>query len=289
MWWLSGITRDVFLTLRPRTHIRDYSVRTRVTPVSLNARPAHVVGMGASVAEDPIEAEVDIDVELQQLAHTASKLPDADDELLKPTCAMDDVPTWKSDGQPLLVEAELLDGATVVCRSTLVVEMRRVNKRTAGYVRGTMRVPPGSARRWSAETPALYTLVLTLRHGVDVIEVLSSRVGLRTVEVRGGRLLVNGVPITLAGVNRHEHDPMNGHVLSREGMAHDLRLMKDLNFNCVRTSHYPCDEAWCALWRGGGRWQSARHERHRRDAVHTHNIRACTLAGMRYATSWACM
>ena len=67
--------------------------------------------------------------------------------------------------------------------------------------------------------------------------------GLRTVEVRNGRLLVNGVAVTIAGVNRHEHDPVNGHVVGVEGMRHDVRLMKELNFNTVRCcSHYPCDE-----------------------------------------------
>ena len=63
--------------------------------------------------------------------------------------------------------------------------------------------------------------------------------GLRTVEVRNGRLLVNGVAVTIAGVNRHEHDPVNGHVVGVEGMRHDVRLMKELNFNTVRCSHYP--------------------------------------------------
>ena len=71
--------------------------------------------------------------------------------------------------------------------------------------------------------------------------------GLRTVQVRNGRLLVNGVAVTIAGVNRHEHDPVNGHVVGVEGMRHDVRLMKELNFNTVRCSHYPCDERWYAL------------------------------------------
>ena len=72
--------------------------------------------------------------------------------------------------------------------------------------------------------------------------------GLRTVEVRNGRLLVNGVAVTIAGVNRHEHDPVNGHVVGVEGMRHDVRLMKELNFNTVRCSHYPVMSAWYALF-----------------------------------------
>ena len=75
--------------------------------------------------------------------------------------------------------------------------------------------PPGVARPWSAETPTLYTLLLTLRDGSGrVLEVLAQRVGLRTVEVRAGRLLVNGVAVKLKGVNRHEHDPVRAPLLS---------------------------------------------------------------------------
>jgi beta-galactosidase len=101
---------------------------------------------------------------------------------------------------------------------------------------------------WTAETPNLYTLVITLadtRH--HPVEVLSSRVGFRTVEIRGGRLLVNGVPILIKGVDRHEHDPVTGHVVSRELMRRDIQLMKEFNINAVRTSHYPNDPYWYDL------------------------------------------
>ena len=73
------------------------------------------------------------------------------------------------------------------------------------------------------------------------------RVGYRTVEVRQGRLLVNGQAVTLRGVKRHEHDSKNDHVIGRDTMLEDIRLMKTHNFNAVRCSHYPNDELWYDL------------------------------------------
>jgi len=102
--------------------------------------------------------------------------------------------------------------------------------------------------KWSAECPHLYTLLLTLRDaGGNAIEVIPCRVGFRRVEIKGGQLLVNGVPILIRGVNRHEHDPDTGHVVSHESMVRDLRLMKQHNINAVRTSHYPNVPEWYDL------------------------------------------
>jgi beta-galactosidase len=103
-------------------------------------------------------------------------------------------------------------------------------------------------KKWSAETPSLYTLVVELlgRDG-QCREALSRRVGFRTSEVRGGRFLVNGVPVRLKGVNRHEHDPITGHVISEESMRKDIELMKQSNINAVRTCHYPNDPRWYEL------------------------------------------
>jgi beta-galactosidase len=101
---------------------------------------------------------------------------------------------------------------------------------------------------WTAETPNLYTLLITLVDaGGATVEVLTARVGFRTVEIRDGQLLVNGVPILIKGVNRHEHDPVTGHVVSVESMRRDIELMKRFNLNAVRTSHYPNDPRWYDL------------------------------------------
>lgn len=103
-------------------------------------------------------------------------------------------------------------------------------------------------RRWSAEDPYLYDLVINLKDDRGVTaESISSRVGFRTSEVRDGQFLLNGKPILLKGVNRHEHHPETGHVISEDSMLEDIRLMKENNINAVRTSHYPNDPGWYQL------------------------------------------
>lgn len=101
---------------------------------------------------------------------------------------------------------------------------------------------------WSAEEPNLYTLSIEVVDRRDrTSETAETAVGFRTVEIRGGRLLVNGAPVLIKGVNRHEMDPLGGYVLSRERMMEDIRIMKELNINAVRTCHYPDDPFWYDL------------------------------------------
>jgi beta-galactosidase len=112
----------------------------------------------------------------------------------------------------------------------------------------TVTMPVRSPRRWSAETPYLYTAVLALNDDRGrPIEATSSRVGFRSVEIRDGRLLVNGQAILVKGVNRHEHSPDSGHVVERSWMVRDIELMKQHNINAVRTAHYPNDPEWYEL------------------------------------------
>lgn len=102
--------------------------------------------------------------------------------------------------------------------------------------------------KWSAEHPYLYTLLLTLRDADGhVLEVERSSVGFRKVEIEGGKILINGVPVTFRGVNRHEHDPDTGHAVSVASMIQDILLMKRFNINAVRTCHYPDDPRWYDL------------------------------------------
>ncbi|MCX2718028.1 glycoside hydrolase family 2 TIM barrel-domain containing protein [Lentiprolixibacter aurantiacus] len=102
-------------------------------------------------------------------------------------------------------------------------------------------------KKWTAETPNLYTLLLVLAEDNEVIEATTVKVGFRTSEIKGGQLLVNGKPILIKGVNRHEHNPHTGHVVNRETMIKDIETMKRLNINAVRTSHYPNDPLWYSL------------------------------------------
>ena len=102
--------------------------------------------------------------------------------------------------------------------------------------------------KWTAETPALYRLVLTLNNAQgQVVEAVPCHVGFREVQVKDGRLLVNGQPIRLYGVNRHEHDPDHGRAVPLSRMIQDIRLMKQFNINAVRCAHYPSDPRWVAL------------------------------------------
>ena len=101
---------------------------------------------------------------------------------------------------------------------------------------GTVR----NVRKWSAEHPSLYDCILTLRANDDKQQtVVAHKVGFRRIEIKNTRLLVNGVPTYIKGVNRHEHNDSLGHTQTREIIMNDLRLIKQLNMNAVRTSHYP--------------------------------------------------
>jgi beta-galactosidase len=126
------------------------------------------------------------------------------------------------------VEARLLDP-----RGKLVLT-RPVSRRLDARVR--------SPRLWSAEDPALYTLILD-----DGTDAVSCRLGFRTIEVHDGQLLVNGKAPLIRGVNRHDHDDRRGAAVTREMMELDARLMKQSNVNAVRCSHYPNDPYWLDL------------------------------------------
>lgn len=105
-----------------------------------------------------------------------------------------------------------------------------------------------SPEKWTAETPNLYKLLLTLKNSEDkVLEVIPVNVGFRQVEIKNGDLLVNGQRILIKGVDRHEHDPDRGQAVMVERMIQDIRVMKEHNINAVRCSHYPNQPAWYDL------------------------------------------
>ena len=111
-----------------------------------------------------------------------------------------------------------------------------------------LRAGVPSPLKWSAEEPNLYTLLLTLLGAAgEVLEVHRLRVGFRRVEICKGLFTVNGVPVKLQGVNRHDSDPDTGHFVTREAMVRDILAMKRHNVDTVRTSHYPNDPYWLEL------------------------------------------
>ena len=104
-----------------------------------------------------------------------------------------------------------------------------------------------NAKPWTAETPYLYTLEIAVKKGAETTEVIKQRVGFRHIEIKGGQLLVNGQPILIKGADRHELDPDGGYIVSVERMIQDIKIMKQLNINAVRTCHYPDDPRWYDL------------------------------------------
>jgi beta-galactosidase len=109
---------------------------------------------------------------------------------------------------------------------------------------GTVKDP----LKWSAEAPDLYDCIIRLKDGQgNTLAVTSAKIGFRKVEIKNAQLMINGVPTYVHGVNRHEHDEVEGHVISRASMIKDLQLMKQYNINAVRTSHYPNDPLWLKL------------------------------------------
>lgn len=105
-----------------------------------------------------------------------------------------------------------------------------------------------NVNKWSSETPYLYTLVLTLTgNDGNVIESTSARIGFRKVEIADSRLLINGKPVEIHGVNLHEHNDVTGHAIDRATMMKDIATMKQHNINAVRTSHYPQPPLWYDL------------------------------------------
>ncbi len=103
-------------------------------------------------------------------------------------------------------------------------------------------------KKWSAEEPNLYTLILALKDkDGNVLEYESAKIGFRKSEIKDGYFLVNGKPVLVKGVNRHEHDPKLAHYMTDELMIKDIKLMKQHNINTVRTCHYPNDPRWYEL------------------------------------------
>lgn len=102
--------------------------------------------------------------------------------------------------------------------------------------------------KWTAETPNLYSLLISLENvNGEIIEVVTTKIGFRKIEIKDAVFYINGEAVLIKGVNRHEHDQYTGHVISEEAMIKEIALMKQFNINAVRTSHYPHDERFYEL------------------------------------------
>ncbi|HEY9551842.1 MAG TPA: glycoside hydrolase family 2 TIM barrel-domain containing protein, partial [Prevotella sp.] len=137
------------------------------------------------------------------------------------------------------VEFQLLnENAIVVGRNK--VDFKKHNHGTISF---TLR----NVKKWTAETPYLYTLVASVLQNGKVVSAVSQKVGFRKIEIKNAQLLVNGKAIYIKGADRHEMDPDKGYVVSVERMVQDIQIMKQFNLNAVRTCHYPDDPLWYEL------------------------------------------
>jgi len=202
-WRLSGIHREVLLLAQPKTYLRDFFVKA---------------GLDATYRDGILQVR-------PRLNHSNPELV-ADWQV--------QAQLFNGEGQPVF-EEPLSKGLTEL----LAQQRRYPHSRPDVYLQA--EVP--DVKPWSAEKPNLYTLVVSLRNADgEVVEARSNRIGFRTVEVgKQGELLVNGQSVELYGANRHDHHPTKGKVVTVADMREDVLLMKQFNFNAVRTSHYPND------------------------------------------------
>lgn len=163
------------------------------------------------------------------------------------------------NGEGYRLLATLMDGTSIVCSDSVATDevldlqhkAARMNEwfPQRGYRKfNRMAMKVSQPKLWSAEFPNLYTLKLELQDAAGRnIEQTTLKVGFRQINIRGGQLLINGNPIKIKGVNRHEHDPYKARVMTEELMLQDLRLMKEANINAVRLAHYPNCPRWYEL------------------------------------------
>ena len=207
-WWMGGIYRDVYLYSTAPAQIQD------------------------------VFARGDYDVErrsgaLRVRAHFAYVPVSSDDEFAE---------SGPTSDHRIVARLEDRSGNAIWEGSALVGRSFRENE----YDVELSADLPG-IEAWSSEQPTLYTLLLSLEHRTETIDVRSVRVGFRRIEISGRELLINGKPVMIRGVNRHEHDERLGKVMTRERMLEDIRILKRFNFNAVRTSHYPDTIEWYDL------------------------------------------
>jgi beta-galactosidase len=206
-WWMGGIHRDVTLYATAPVHIADVFAQGGLDDACRDGRLKVTAELGY-----PGEPEDGWEVE--------ARLYDA-------------------EGREVLEKP---------LRARVKGDIRTYNPYRPPLYAVTFEADVPAPRQWSSEAPNLYTLTVTLHRGDGpVVEAASTRLGFRRVELGDRELLINGKPVLICGMNRHEHDPVRGKVVSRESMIADIALMKAFNVNAVRCSHYPNAEAWYDL------------------------------------------
>lgn len=133
-------------------------------------------------------------------------------------------------------------------KNKVLTQVKKLTLKAHGKTMFSFEGIISKVKKWTPETPNLYLLNLTLKTSSGkTVEAIQRKIGFRTSEIKQGLLMINGVPVTIRGVNRHEHDPLNGRVITEASMIQDIQLMKQFNINAVRCSHYPNREKWYEL------------------------------------------
>jgi beta-galactosidase len=201
---LSGIQREVFLMAEPKLRLADFFVQTRLDKAYRDATLS-IRPRFDNYTGDTVKGSV-----------LKAQLFDKDLKAVLP--------------EPLQIQVDRV--------------LNESYPRLDNVKFGLMETLVSRPEKWSDESPTLYTLVFSLEDSLgNLLEAKSCRIGFRKIEfdATSRKLLINGKVTYLYGVNRHDHHPVKGKALSREDMAADLRTIKQFNFNCIRTSHYPND------------------------------------------------
>ena len=218
-WWMAGIHREVYLYSTGHSHLTD---------VRIDA------GLDEDLTTGLLSAEVEVGLAQQEAGWRVEVSlldPDGSAVLSQPLSA--DVPTFD--------------------RSTPIRELISAYVH-AGTV-ATVREEIEDVTPWSSELPVLHTVVVSLVDPAgELVESTAVRVGFRRVEVSDRELLLNGYPVFIRGVNRHDHDPDTGKTVTVASMRRDAELMKQHNINAVRTAHYPNDPRWLDICDELGLW-----------------------------------
>lgn len=217
MWRTSGIHREVFLYSTSDVRISDFAVRTILD-------------------KDYKDASLQIKPELK--SYRGNKLEGWNIE----------AQLFDAQNKPVFAKALKQDALPVLNadHKAAIMNDRTPQRGAPKFAWLETNVPNPS--KWTAETPNLYTLVINLTDDKnEVVETVSTRIGFRSIEIKDGQVLINGNPIRLRGVNRHEHDPATGRSITYDRMKEDIILMKQANINAVRTSHYPNNTQWYDL------------------------------------------
>ncbi|MBB5060394.1 beta-galactosidase [Granulicella aggregans] len=165
------------------------------------------------------------------------------DGILSVTAKIKNYSTVTQPARRLQIELVTRNGASIIAQTSVTVPGLAPGEEQAV----STSLAAANPAKWTAETPNLYTVVLSLGGDATSAEVLSARTGFRKIEIKDAVFTINGVPVKLKGANRHENWPDTGHYVSEDRMVRDLELLKQVNANHVRTSHYTDDPRWYEL------------------------------------------